>query len=64
MWTDSTMLHSIEKKHVFVANRDSEVPKLTTVHEWNLVPAADDHPADAGTCGLPAKPLLDNSCLK
>ena len=64
MWTDSTTvlqwLHSIDKQPVFVANRVAEILELTTVDEWNHVPTIDN-PADAGTCGLSGKALLEST---
>ena len=67
MWTDSTTvlqwLHSIDKQPVFVANRVAEILEVTTVDEWNHVPTIDN-PADAATCGLSAKALLESTWLK
>ena len=64
MWTDSPTvlqwLHSLTKQPLFVANR--EIIELTTADEWNHVQPADN-PADAGTRGLSAKALLQNSWL-
>ena len=64
MWTDSTTVlqwpHSIDKNPVFVANRVVEILVMTTVDEWNHVPAADNT-ADAGSRGLPANALLHSS---
>ena len=67
MWTDSTTvlqwLHSLKKQSVFVTNRVAEILELTTVDEWNYVKSSDN-PADAGTRGLSANPLLDSPWLK
>ena len=66
MWTDSPTvlqwLHSLEKQHVFVANRVAEILELTTADEWYHVQSADN-PADAGTRGLSGKDFLQSSWL-
>ena len=68
MWTDTTTvrkwLHSLEKlaNRVFVANCVLEILEITTADEWYHVQSADN-PSDAGTRGLSANALLQNSWL-